>query len=110
MQDLPIHVARDRRRPFSELWRPYRRYAQSGEINSRVEDVSATLARVRERFAGGESDDLDGLTISFPDWWLNVRPSNTEPLLRLNLEARNKTTLERMLGRISPLLGQRVEH
>jgi len=74
-------------RPLSELWTPFQRYQQSGEINSRVDDVPATLARVRSHFSGGEVDELDGLTVSFPDWWLNVRPSNTEPLLRLNVEA-----------------------
>jgi phosphomannomutase len=74
-------------KPLSELVAPFRRYSQSGEINSRVDDVPATLARVRAAFADGEADQLDGLTVSFPDWWLNVRPSNTEPLLRLNVEA-----------------------
>jgi phosphomannomutase len=73
--------------PLSELWRPYRRYAQSGEINSRVADVGATLERVRKAFPDGEADELDGMTIRYPDWWFNLRPSNTEPLLRLNLEA-----------------------
>lgn len=80
-------------RPFSELWQPFRRYSQSGEINSRVDDVPAALARVRGRFDGGEADELDGLTISFPDWWLNVRPSNTEPLLRLNVEAASEADM-----------------
>ncbi len=78
---------------FSELWRPYRRYSQSGEINSRVADVKATLSRVRERFPDGQTDELDGLTISFSDWWLNVRPSNTEPLLRLNVEAETEAEM-----------------
>lgn len=82
-------------RPFSELWRPFRRYVQSGEINSRVDDVRAALERVRRRFEGGETDDLDGLSISFPDWWLNVRPSNTEPLLRLNVEAASESEMAR---------------
>jgi phosphomannomutase len=80
-------------RPFSELWRPFRRYCQSGEINSRVGNVPAALDRVRSRFADGESDELDGLTISFEDWWLNVRPSNTEPLLRLNVEAATESEM-----------------
>lgn len=75
--------------PLSKLWRPYRRYRQSGEINRRVADVPATLARVRAAHAAGEADELDGLTVSYPDWWFNLRPSNTEPLLRLNLEAAN---------------------
>ncbi|MGH9889028.1 MAG: phosphomannomutase/phosphoglucomutase, partial [bacterium] len=75
------------KRPLSELWRPYRRYRQSGEINRRVADVPAALARVRAAYPAGQADELDGLTVSYPDWWFNIRPSNTEPLLRLNLEA-----------------------
>jgi len=76
-----------RKRPLSELWRPYRRYRQSGEINRRVADVPAALARVRAAHPTGEADELDGLTVAYTDWWFNLRPSNTEPLLRLNLEA-----------------------
>jgi phosphomannomutase len=91
-----------RPRPLSELWRPYRRYCQSGEINSRVADVKATLARVRAAYPDGEADELDGLTVSYDDWWFNLRPSNTEPLLRLNLEAPTPAELEdrrkRLLG------------
>ncbi|WP_055478029.1 phosphomannomutase/phosphoglucomutase [Sphaerimonospora mesophila] len=77
-------------RPLSEVLSRYSRYASSGEINSRVADQAAALARVRETFAGREGvtlDELDGLTVSGPDWWFNLRPSNTEPLLRLNAEA-----------------------
>ncbi|HXX47192.1 MAG TPA: phosphomannomutase/phosphoglucomutase [Myxococcota bacterium] len=84
-----------RGRPLSELWRPYRKYRQSGEINRRVADVPATLARVRAQFRDGEADELDGLTIGYPDWWFNLRPSNTEPLLRLNLEAPDDASLAR---------------
>ncbi|MBO4273537.1 phosphomannomutase/phosphoglucomutase [Microbispora triticiradicis] len=77
-------------RPLSEVLSRYSRYAASGEINSRVEDQAAALDRVRETFAAREGvtfDELDGLTVSGPDWWFNLRPSNTEPLLRLNAEA-----------------------
>ncbi len=76
-----------RKQPLSALWRPYLRYRQSGEINRRVADVPAALARVRAAHPNGVADELDGLTITYPDWWFNLRPSNTEPLLRLNLEA-----------------------
>jgi len=79
-----------RKQPLSKLWRPYQRYRQSGEINRRVSDVPATLARVRAAHAAGAADELDGLTVSYTDWWFNLRPSNTEPLLRLNLEAANE--------------------
>ncbi|HXZ84515.1 MAG TPA: phosphomannomutase/phosphoglucomutase, partial [Myxococcota bacterium] len=93
-----------RRRPLSQLWRPYRKYRQSGEINRKVADVPATLARVRAQFRDGEADELDGLTIGYPDWWFNLRPSNTEPLLRLNLEAPDDASLARHRDRILALI------
>lgn len=72
---------------FSSLISKFRKYVSSGEINSKVADTGAAIAKVEERFAHlGEIDRLDGLTISTSTWWLNVRPSNTEPLLRLNVE------------------------
>jgi phosphomannomutase len=92
-------------RPLSELWAPFRKYHQSGELNARVADVPATLATVRAAYAGGSADELDGLTISFPDWWFNLRPSNTEPLLRLNVEAPDETSLARERDRILHLVG-----
>jgi phosphomannomutase len=98
---------------MSELIRPLARYAQSGEINFQVEDKDAALANLR-RFFGGPVDELDGVTIDgfkgSGGWWCNVRKSNTEPLLRLNLEARDKRTLDKALAQVAPLLGQRVAH
>ena len=90
-----LHViaeVRSRREALSTIAQEYSRYVESGEINTKVEDQQAVIAQIREVFAGrGESDSLDGLTISgnTPEgwWWLNVRGSNTEPLLRLNVEA-----------------------
>ena len=73
--------------PLSQLRRPYERYADSGEINTEVTDPQATIERVAQHYAGANQDRLDGLTVDFDDWWFNLRPSNTEPLLRLNLEA-----------------------
>ena len=82
-------------RPLSQLVAGYERYAASGEINSRVADQQMIMDRVAGAFAGrGIQDRLDGLTISGPDWWVNVRPSNTEPLLRLNVEATSLETME----------------
>jgi phosphomannomutase len=83
-------------RPLSGLLAEYSRYVATGEINSEVVDQAATTARIRAAFAGRPgltTDDLDGLTVSAPDWWFNVRPSNTEPLLRLNAEAGDAATL-----------------
>jgi len=77
-------------RPLSEVLREFSRYAASGEINSEVRDQAAATATVRNVYAertGVTFDELDGLTVAAEDWWFNLRPSNTEPLLRLNVEA-----------------------
>jgi phosphomannomutase len=79
---------------LSTLLTPYRRYSDSGEINSVVTDQTAKLEELSEVLADGRQDRLDGLTVEFDDWWCNVRPSNTEPLLRLNVEARTPELLE----------------
>ncbi|MFI7016068.1 phosphomannomutase/phosphoglucomutase [Streptomyces sp. NPDC050164] len=84
---------------LSALVAQYDRYAGSGEINSTVTDQAARLAAIRSAYEGREGitlDDLDGLTVSATDWWFNVRPSNTEPLLRLNAEARDPETMARV--------------
>lgn len=81
---------------LSTLRKEYERYAASGEINSKVRDTNEVLAFVETAFAGeGSVDHLDGLTIDFADWWFNLRASNTEPLLRLNLEARTSDEVAR---------------
>jgi phosphomannomutase len=74
--------------PLSEFRKPYERYAQSGEINTRADDPAAVIERVANAYRDAPQDRLDGLTVDLDDWWFNLRPSNTEPLLRLNLEAR----------------------
>jgi phosphomannomutase len=76
--------------PLSELLQPFQRYSDSGEINTKVSDPPAMveLMAEREQAAGATVDRLDGLTVEHGDWWYNLRPSNTEPLLRLNVEAR----------------------
>jgi len=80
--------------PLSELLRPLRRYHASGEINSRVADRDRAIDAVAAVFGGGRQDRTDGLTVEFDDWWFNVRPSNTEPLVRLNVEARSEELLK----------------
>jgi phosphomannomutase len=77
-------------RPLSAILADFSRYAASGEINSKVDDQAAAAQRVREVYAsqpGVTTDDLDGMTVAGDGWWFNLRPSNTEPLLRLNIEA-----------------------
>ncbi|HEY5832567.1 phosphomannomutase/phosphoglucomutase [Streptomyces sp.] len=85
--------------PLSALVGGYDRYAASGEINSTVADQAERVAAVRAAFAGREGvgfDELDGLTVTAADWWFNLRASNTEPLLRLNVEARDQATVTRL--------------
>jgi phosphomannomutase len=73
--------------PLSALRKPFDRYSASGEINTQVDDAAAVIERVAAAYEGADQDRVDGLTVDLGDWWFNLRPSNTEPLLRLNLEA-----------------------
>jgi phosphomannomutase len=85
--------------PLSSLVAQYDRYAGSGEINSTVDDQKARIAAIKATYGSREDltfDELDGLTVSSTDWWFNVRPSNTEPLLRLNAEARDEATMRKI--------------
>ncbi|MBP6963984.1 MAG: phosphomannomutase/phosphoglucomutase [Armatimonadetes bacterium] len=82
------------KQPLSELVAPMLRYHHSPEINSTVKDVNAKLAEIKEIYKAGHQFELDGLTVEFDDWWFNVRPSQTEPLLRLNVEAKTAEALE----------------
>jgi phosphomannomutase len=81
-------------KPLSVLLEPLRRYADSGEINLRVEDKEAVIERIAKAYNDARQDRTDGLTVEYEDWWFNVRPSNTEPLLRTNVEAANGRLLE----------------
>jgi phosphomannomutase len=90
--------------PLSALRKPFERYAASGERNTRVDDVDAVIERVAAGFADAEQDRLDGLTVDAGDWWFNLRPSNTEPLLRLNLEAATPTEVDRHVAEVEALM------
>ena len=89
-----LEAMSEEERPLSALFDPFRRYVASGEINSEVGDQQGTIAKLRDVYAEGKQDMTDGLTVEFEDWWFNCRPSNTEPLLRLNLEARTQEEME----------------
>ncbi|WP_020576901.1 phosphomannomutase/phosphoglucomutase [Actinopolymorpha alba] len=94
-------------KPLSEMLAAFDRYASSGEINSTVDDQAAALDRIRTAYAGQEGvsvDELDGLTIEHADWWFNLRPSNTEPVLRLNAEAADRRTMERVRDEVLSLV------
>ncbi|MET1050225.1 MAG: phosphomannomutase/phosphoglucomutase, partial [Acidimicrobiales bacterium] len=93
-------------RPLSELRGPYERYAASGEINTEVPDPRAVIDIVAGRFPDAEQDRLDGLTVDFGDWWFNLRPSNTEPLLRLNLEAADPDACARRVAEVRAIMEQ----
>lgn len=94
--------------PLSELLAPLDRYAASGEINTRVSDAAAVIERVAEHFSStyenALTDRLDGLTVDLGDWWFNLRPSNTEPLLRLNLEAGDRDECDSRVAEILALI------
>jgi len=96
--------------PISELIKPLRRYYTSGEVNFEVEDKPATMRLLRQQYSQGQFDDLDGVTVQFKDWWFNCRPSNTEPLLRLNVEAKSQELLEEKLAELKKQLGEPVGH
>ena len=90
---------------LSELRRPLERYAGSGERNRRVSDPAAVLEAVAQKFADRPQDRLDGLTVEVGDWWFNLRASNTEPLLRLNLEAPDPASCAAHTDEVLELMG-----
>ncbi len=98
-----LQVMSEDGRPLSEIRREYEPYAQSGEINFRVENQAAATAAVAG-FFDGESDELDGLTVSWSDQWFNLRPSNTEPVLRLNVEAPDEGAVERLVAGVQSVI------
>ena len=93
--------------PLSRLLAAYERYVVSGEINSTVADQASIVDGLEKQFADAEgvtTDRLDGLTVSHVDWWFNVRPSNTEPLLRLNAEGRDRATMHRVRDEVLTII------
>ncbi|MBI2147491.1 phosphomannomutase/phosphoglucomutase [Candidatus Woesearchaeota archaeon] len=91
---LLMAIIQQEGKPLSQIIAPLRKYAQSGEINSSVDNKQAAMARLEAAFSDAAISHVDGVTIEYPDWWCNVRASNTEPLLRLNLEADTKEKME----------------
>jgi phosphomannomutase len=104
---LMLELISKRGQPLSELLRPYReRYFLTGELNVPVADVAVKIQEIKERFGGeGQVSHLDGISIEAEDWHFNVRPSNTEPLLRLNLEARSRDVMEQRRDEVLAVLG-----
>ena len=100
-----LNAVRRAGRPLGALLEPYRSYHGTGEINFHVEDKDGMIRRLAAEFADANADYLDGITVEYADWWFNVRPSNTEPLLRLVLEARTAELLDQARRRLLAILG-----
>jgi len=92
------------KKPLSELIKPFRKYFQSGEINSKVEDKEGKMKELEQKFSDAKVNWLDGITVEYDDWWFNVRASNTEPYLRLNLEANTKSLMEEKLESVLKII------
>ncbi len=101
-----LQVISEDGRPLSALRADYEPYAQSGEINFEVTDKQGATEAVHAAFADGTADDLDGLTVDLGDRWFNLRPSNTEPVLRLNVEAPTAGEVDALVGRVSAVIGE----
>jgi phosphomannomutase len=103
-----LNIISEANMPLSELVAPLRRYCSSGEVNFIVDDKRAKMNQLAAKYNDGEIDSLDGVTVRYKDWWFNCRPSNTEPLLRLNLEAKNEEIFEEKYTEVQGLLGSPV--
>ncbi len=97
-------------KPISELIAPLRRYHSSGELNFEVEDKKTMMEQLARRYSDAQIDYLDGVTIGNKQWWFNCRPSNTEPLLRLNVEAQTQEMLAEKMEELEKHLGKPVDH
>ncbi len=105
-----LSVLSGRDEPASQIFKPLMRWHGSGEINFEVADKDAAIKRLADRYADAQIDYLDGITVQYDTWWFNVRKSNTEPLLRLNLEAGTQDLLKKKLDELSKQIGSPVSH
>ncbi len=103
-----LNHLRETGKPLSELIAPLNRYFSTGEINFRVDDKEGMIRHLGELFSDGRIDHLDGITVQYSDWWFNVRPSNTEPLLRLVLEAKTHELMDEKKAVLLQTLGDPV--
>ncbi len=101
---IVLGVLAESGKKMSELREEYAKYPESGEINFKAQDIPLILAGVKDVFKEFEQDRLDGITIRGDDWWVNVRPSNTEPLLRLNVEARTREKVEELVAKVRSII------
>jgi phosphomannomutase len=101
-----INIVSEGDTPLSERIAPLRRYHGSGEISVEVANKQIKLEELARRYSDGQIDHLDGMTIGYKDWWFNCQPSNTEPLLRLRVEAKSKELLDQKLSEMTEQLGK----
>lgn len=90
--------------PLSELWKPFGHYTHSGEINFHVENTDAVIQKIRQRFSDATISELDGVLFEYPEYWISVRKSNTEPVLRLNVEAHDEKKMKEIVEEIRGLI------
>jgi phosphomannomutase len=101
-----FEIITESKKSLKELVKPFEKYYHSGEINFQVKNKNKIIKKLEKTYKKGEITHLDGLTIEFKDWWFNVRPSNTEPLLRLNLETKKKNDLKKRIKEIEKIIRQ----
>ncbi len=102
---IVLYLASIAHKPLSEIAKPLRStYVQISETNFKVTDKAAILTKLKSFFSDGEQDELDGLSVNYPNYWFNVRGSNTEPLLRLNAEAKTATELDDIVSRVTKII------
>jgi phosphomannomutase len=97
-------ILSESRQTFSEMIKKYTKYYQIEETNSQVKNKDAKIKELKKKYKNGKIFTLDGITVEYSDWWFNVRPSNTEPVLRLNLEAKTKKLMEEKSNEILKII------
>lgn len=95
-----LSLISEENKPLSKIIKGLNPYSKAHEVNIKVADIEATIEKVKKEYADGKQDILDGVTVEYPDWWFNVRPSNTEPLLRITAEADTERTLKEKQARL----------
>ena len=98
-----LKIVEEKQQTLAQLIKPFQKYARSGEINFEIKDKQSVMKHLEDKYSSGLISHLDGITIEFNDWWFNVRPSNTEPLLRLVVETNSQLLLEEKVSEISSI-------
>src|SRR5205807_5881730 len=101
-----MSILSNQSKPLSQIVAPLHKYSQSGELNFQIEDKDAKIRELADAYKKAQIDYLDGITVDNGEWWFNVRKSNTEPMLRLNLEAANAAQLQEKLAELKKFLGE----